>query len=170
MNLGDALYELSDHLARHNESKQVHGCLGGAYGYGQEFENDVFAMHPYCWCEKDECLLCGGDAPNFHYKPSGFKVTWYKYIGRGMQHPPLGGKATRKMLDHCIESIGRVISDEEAEATRRAAKIEGIRNTLKEIPNMERDEIFHYIVFDLATEGVELLLSEIDRLKNAQAQ
>lgn len=26
-----------------------------------------------------------GDNPNFHHKPSGLKVRWYKYIGRGME-------------------------------------------------------------------------------------
>ena len=25
--------------------------LGGEYGYGADYENDVFMMHHYCWCE-----------------------------------------------------------------------------------------------------------------------
>lgn len=142
--------------------------------YGTNFENDVFVMHPYCWCEEPTCLWCAGcqcpaagceyyldgnllsahgwdeanqqiigelfglhgrmtkpqrvewekriaerdrrlltvhlkrkhscspqglmtdresgldwqprqSAPNFWYKPSGFKVWWYKYIGRDME-------------------------------------------------------------------------------------
>lgn len=29
--------------------------------YGSAFENDVFLMHPYCWCEKEgECPWCTG--------------------------------------------------------------------------------------------------------------
>lgn len=32
--------------------------LGGEFGYGAVFENDVFAMHPYCWCEEDDCEYC----------------------------------------------------------------------------------------------------------------
>ena len=69
--------------------------------YGVDYEDDVFMMHPFCWCEKDDCLWCGGEiepelfremdlsdhhgpAPNFWYKPLDFKVWWYKYIGRGM--------------------------------------------------------------------------------------
>lgn len=35
--------------------------LGGEFGYGAAFENDVFMMHPYCWCERDDCLWCGAD-------------------------------------------------------------------------------------------------------------
>lgn len=89
--------------------------------YGTDYENDVFMMHRYCWCEKPECLWCTiwlsnetdcsedearayrekqvawvrekyGDwaaehpaAPNFWFKPTGFQLRWYKYIGRGMK-------------------------------------------------------------------------------------
>lgn len=34
------------------------GILGGEFGYGTSFENDVFMMHPYCWCEQDDCGWC----------------------------------------------------------------------------------------------------------------
>ena len=54
--------------------------------YGTTIDNDTFMMHPYCWCERDECLWCGEEStPNFWYKPLDFKVWWYKYIGRGME-------------------------------------------------------------------------------------
>lgn len=36
------------------------GFFGGTYGYGVSFENGVFLMHPYCWCEQDACPWCGG--------------------------------------------------------------------------------------------------------------
>jgi len=113
------------------------GFLGGEFGYGAYFENDTFMMHPYCWCEQDDCAWCAGctcpeaayrhfladgtevsgeafyDAggfrhdgarvdkvselactycrgerersPNFLHKPTGTRVEWYKYIGRGME-------------------------------------------------------------------------------------
>lgn len=60
--------------------------------YGTDFENDAFMMHPYCWCEKDSCLWCNGDEPNFRHKATGFEVHWYKYIGREMIYnktPPM---------------------------------------------------------------------------------
>lgn len=77
--------------------------LGGRYGYGENFENDVFMMHRYCWCERSDCEWCrccnctadeecGAGcasnlpaAPNFLHKASGASVRWYKYIGRGME-------------------------------------------------------------------------------------
>lgn len=35
--------------------------LGGSNGYGVAFENDVFLMHPQCWCEREgECPWCTG--------------------------------------------------------------------------------------------------------------
>lgn len=58
--------------------------------YGTNIENDVFMMHRFCWCESDDCPWCwdeekyGRQQPNFHHKPTGFKVWWYKYIGRGV--------------------------------------------------------------------------------------
>ena len=27
----------------------------GDLGYGQDFENDVFIMHPFYWCEGADC-------------------------------------------------------------------------------------------------------------------
>ena len=52
--------------------------------YGDNYENDTFKMNRYCWCDGDDCKLCGDDPePNFIHKHTGFKVWWYKYIGRG---------------------------------------------------------------------------------------
>jgi hypothetical protein len=37
------------------------GFFGGEFGYGVNFENDVFLMHRECWCDKDgECPWCTG--------------------------------------------------------------------------------------------------------------
>lgn len=36
------------------------GFLGGEFGYGAFFENDVFMMHPFCWCERADCPWCRG--------------------------------------------------------------------------------------------------------------
>lgn len=34
------------------------GLLGGEFGYGGNFENDVFMMHQFCWCDRDDCAWC----------------------------------------------------------------------------------------------------------------
>jgi len=43
-------------------------------GY-ESVDNDVFIIRPYCWDETHEDY----DKPNFVHKPSGFKMSWYKY-------------------------------------------------------------------------------------------
>ena len=101
--ISDGLVELTEAIHKSGKADgSAGGFLGGEFGYGANYENDVFMIHRYCWCEKDECPWCGGDAgpmsahslywsdgnttaPNFLHKPSGSRVWWYKYIGRGME-------------------------------------------------------------------------------------
>lgn len=63
------------------------GLLGGAYGYGSEFENDVFMMHPYCWCERDDCDWCAGclcpDEAYHHILADGREVDGETFYDRG---------------------------------------------------------------------------------------
>lgn len=174
------LYKLSEALANKNPKNQHHGFLGGEYGYGQEFENDVFAMFPFYWGEctcgyeekasewysknkhtktcyqaeyakikeawhndkevKELCkkfgipwnegkgsaihCTCGFDKiadkwekenqhkdncpiirPNFIYKPTGFSVNWYKYIGRSMEFEKISERGWKKILKECLQSI-----------------------------------------------------------------
>jgi len=112
--------------------RQGGGLLGGEYGYGVDYENDVFMMKPYCWCEKeDECIWCmmndpkenpnwhkmyneikerfgeecanWGSAPQFYFKPSKTWIRWYKWIGRDTEIG--GGKLPKDWLDKCVESV-----------------------------------------------------------------
>lgn len=73
-------------------------------GYGTRFENDVFRMHPYCWCDRDDCEYCSGDAPNFLHKPTGASVSWYKYIGRGMEASEADW---RQVFADCMASLAK---------------------------------------------------------------
>ena len=167
------------------------GFLGGEFGYGADFDNEVFTMFPFYWgdceCGRDKaewqweedhdhayicyqneiirrgfidfdtpttlawkekethnrvitrmvCLemgldpdfgswvhctcgrdsaweewqianphneLCGVARPNFLHKPSGSRISWYKYIGRGMETDL---KADwRTILAECVASVG----------------------------------------------------------------
>lgn len=47
--VAEKLYELSEMLGKKSPDAQVHGLLGGEWGYGQDFKNDVLEMHPYWW-------------------------------------------------------------------------------------------------------------------------
>jgi len=158
-------------------------------GYGTNFENSVFMMHVYCWCDRQDCPWCcgctcppeafhyfvdgqevtfeewiaffrrecgkapigdpeafaawerkaaevnhrrsirhdpmcefcrtggpaaakgggpGRRAPNFWHKPSGLKIWYYKWIGRGMEVVNPLGVAWSDVLADCLNSIGYV--------------------------------------------------------------
>jgi hypothetical protein len=79
------LVELTKFLSKKLKLTTGYG-LGGEYGYGVEFENDIFMMHPFCWCEQDGCGWCSGNKPNFLFKPIGLAVNFYKWIGRDMEY------------------------------------------------------------------------------------
>lgn len=109
-----------------NEFDSGYG-LGGEHGYGENFENEVFMMHKFCWCSGDDCPWCsysddegqyfqerfrcygaedGGQykgAPNFWHKHSGFKVWWYKWIGRDNEFS--GVCDWRAIEAECLSSI-----------------------------------------------------------------
>lgn len=58
------------------------GIFGGEYGYGANYENDVFLMHRYCWCERESCPWCGGcQCPEsaWTYTVDGRVVTYEEY-------------------------------------------------------------------------------------------
>lgn len=74
---------LTAKICSNNDSDYIYG-LGGEFGYGENFENNVFMMHRFCWCDEDYCQWCNGDAPNFLHKKSGATINWYKWIGRDM--------------------------------------------------------------------------------------
>lgn len=78
-----------------------------ACGYGVHFSNDVFEMHPYCWCEKDECPQCGtGEQFNFLYKPTGYGINWYKYILRdAYATEEMTLRSFSEMMGACIDSL-----------------------------------------------------------------
>lgn len=147
-------------------ASQRGGGLGGSYGYGCSFENTVFGMHPYCWCDRDDCQWCMGctcveeylhdgqivtcdtwwedreqwhkdqseeprwdvdvpgyssrtvtycshhrpdnpveEAPNFWHKSSGIHISWYKYIGRGMEINIPEGARWDQVYTETIRSI-----------------------------------------------------------------
>ncbi len=91
------------------------GCLGGEFGYGADFVNEVFSMFPYYWgdcaCPSswetgDHLEGCPELKPNFEHKKSGLTVDWYKYIGRGMDIDNPNNADWTKVLAECINSIG----------------------------------------------------------------
>lgn len=109
--------------------------LGGEYGYGADWDSEVFQLRRYCWCDGDDCPWCSyssedgrrlteaakahgaisdlhgcGGAPNFWHKPSGLRVWWYKYIGRGME---VYGDADLAIIGaECLADVARLSTPE----------------------------------------------------------
>lgn len=108
------------------------GFLGGSDGYGAEFQNDVFEMHP----EYDGDCTCGGEErgdvwyaahpdrpasenpfvcvptcpfvrPNFTC--GAFTVEFHKYIGRSMKIDLAGmsEQEVNEMFDRCEASLAK---------------------------------------------------------------
>lgn len=84
----------------------------GGWGekYGATVDNEVFMMHPFCWCNEEACPWCEsseqwgeGCAPNFWYKPLDFRVHWYKFIGRGVEtNKELTESEFMQMVRECL--------------------------------------------------------------------
>lgn len=67
-----------------------------------EYENDTFIIFPYYWGE-DEEIAC---KPNFVYKPTGFKIDWYKYPFRdSYMNQNISKKEFMEIILKCIESV-----------------------------------------------------------------
>lgn len=91
--------------------------LGGPYGYGIEFENDVFEMHPFWWGDctcgvesqddgRPHESSCRYEMPNFRHKASGLEVRWYKWIGRSMEwSTSFGPSRWRDIFAQCVASV-----------------------------------------------------------------
>lgn len=78
---------------------------------GEPFDNEVFSMSAYCWCEGGKTGHQNECPPNFYYKPTGLTITWYKHAGRGITSnmEELSAKAWHGIVHVCIESIKQVI-------------------------------------------------------------
>ena len=60
------LRELTALIDEIDSDRTAHGILGGEHGYGADFENDVFEMHPYWWGECE----CGHEAREWQWVES----------------------------------------------------------------------------------------------------
>ena len=80
---------------------------------GEDMETDVFWIMPYYWgdcdCPEDaeehlpDCLAV---KDNFHYKPTGFGIQWYKYPFRdSYMNQKITLEQFSEIITACIESL-----------------------------------------------------------------
>ena len=74
---------------------------------GVNFKNEVFEVHPYCWCDDEDCPQCGhATQPNFRHKPSGLEIQWYKYpLRNSYANRTVTLAEFRAIIDGCVNSI-----------------------------------------------------------------
>jgi hypothetical protein len=88
----------------------------GSWAYGIQFENETFSTFPYYWgdCTCDSCEendyacepSCLSMRPNFYFKPTDLKITWYKYILRGGEtNQSIDLSDFKIIIDRCIDSL-----------------------------------------------------------------
>lgn len=86
------------------------------YGIRQEqgadwaFENEVFRIQPYYWgdceCKHMNACDCTASKPNFQFKPTGFRLDWYKYALRdSYSSEPLTKELIDQMFSECERSM-----------------------------------------------------------------
>jgi len=89
-------------------------AIGRLVGYespsantGATFENDVFVMRAYCWCENEREGHQDSRPPNFVHKATGLKFAWYKWAGRDTTSnvDSMKGSAWYGLLGECFASI-----------------------------------------------------------------
>lgn len=81
--MNDGLRQLTRHLMQAGYEEDRVGFLGGPDGYGVEFENEVFMMYPFCWCDDKDCpwcMQCDCPAEATKYYIDGKEVTYNKWI------------------------------------------------------------------------------------------
>lgn len=66
---------------------------------GNSFKNDVFEVSAYYWGADEKEM----EKPNFKYK--NIEISWYKYLGRGMDIPEITYEELDDMLNECLKSL-----------------------------------------------------------------
>jgi hypothetical protein len=100
------LVRLTQLIIKGKATVKVCGLLGGEFGYGTDYSNDVFEMHPFCWCDRKDCKMCTKDFPHFIHRKSGLEIHWYKWIGRDMRYSKnIPDKEWNMILKECRDSV-----------------------------------------------------------------
>lgn len=101
--LADQLYELSKALAIRDAAAQRHGALGGEYGYGQTFQNEVFEMRPYYW---GDCGCGYEDRESAWSKENRHRETCYQHALREAR------RAAGLIYDYSVDYSAQMVAED----------------------------------------------------------
>ena len=95
------LYKLASLLQLRHEVGDLPTNNSGTF-----YENEVFSIRAYCWCDGENPGHEKECPPNFLHKSSNFAVSWYKYLGRDtLQNQDLDVLNWHKVFEECWNSI-----------------------------------------------------------------
>lgn len=122
MELGNTLFGISrgeyvlpnDEFYLTNFLWLVEEC--GGDDYGVNYENSTFAINRYYWgdctCSADDAHAeehddeCPIIRPNFLYKPTGFRIMWYKWPFRDSYcNKKITMDEFQAMINECVKSV-----------------------------------------------------------------
>ncbi len=103
----DAIAEIIREQRGYTMGKWGNGPMLTSNDGEEEFDNDIFTMRSYCWCDGG---LIGHDPncpPNFVHKKTGIEISWYKHSGRGITANVdwLPAITWHRIVNECIESV-----------------------------------------------------------------
>lgn len=125
--ISDGLRKLTKEIVELDKEYKVSGFLGGEFGYGCAYENDTFMMHPFCWCEREDCAWCMGcDCPESasHHYVDGKEVTYKEYRDFYMLH-------VYGMTDEQLEKKGINYFELKPKNYKKKAEQANLRRTVK---------------------------------------
>lgn len=67
------------------------------------FNNEVFIIRNYCWCDGEDPGHEFSCPPNFEC--GDFQVDWYKHLGRIMEYEDISAEEWRKIMIKCLQSL-----------------------------------------------------------------
>ena len=94
------------------EQRKDQGLLVSNYGE-YPYESDLFDMRTYCWCDGEGEGHEEGCPPNFHHKPSGLIINWYKHCERGItSNKELSKVEWLNIVLECLNHLGTISGEQ----------------------------------------------------------
>lgn len=88
---------ISDELCRVMFNKNQEEYNSPFDNTGASYRNEVFEVHAYSWAD---------DEQPFNFKWGDLKISWYKYLGRGMSaNQEISPDYAVRMFDACVASV-----------------------------------------------------------------
>lgn len=138
----------------------------GIDNYGVHYDNAVFEMHPYCWCDEESCPMCARHVvengqqtrTTFFHKPTGFRLHWYKYAMRSVDvNQQLEEEQLAAIVADCIKSLEPDLLTFEERLAIAAKRVKVLLKPAREALMIRASSDYSH----LTTQEVEVMTDEL---------